>query len=368
MTRSFVVTCLVFGLGMLTGCKSLCNRCTGEQCATNSAAFKPSSNSSTAMAKKDVAAPIRTAPQQAAPSNNVASKSLASESKEVAKPSLTSDRLMPETKPPLAAKPLTKDPIVPKSSTGSSVAASTPSPMVSATKEPTASQSGVDIPPPPTLSFGKENAAPSMRTNAAISADLNNSASKKSAEPSLADPPPAMHLTAKPSSSVAASPIQPATMPTPRAMDATPSADVLPKLDPNVMKTSGVSPANQHVVPATSPATTEKFTPAPVPSQPSNTAKPGNATAVVMPTDGPVTPEDYSEVTGTLIRLQSRRVWQIRYAGHDKSDKYGGAFMLTGALPDNLKEGQRVRVRGRVENNDAALHATMYRVFDLTPL
>ena len=59
---------------------------------------------------------------------------------------------------------------------------------------------------------------------------------------------------------------------------------------------------------------------------------------------------DYSWVTGQLEYLNSKKVWRLRYAGHDEEDVHGGTITLMGAdhLLDHYKDGDQIKVEGQL--------------------
>lgn len=73
--------------------------------------------------------------------------------------------------------------------------------------------------------------------------------------------------------------------------------------------------------------------------------------------------KDYMWVQGKLIRIYSRGgYWQIRYATYDASDSYGGKFVLVGTVPEDVREGDYIRVRGKVLGENKWLTGTEYRI------
>lgn len=73
--------------------------------------------------------------------------------------------------------------------------------------------------------------------------------------------------------------------------------------------------------------------------------------------------KDYMWVQGKLIRIYSRGgYWQIRYAAYDASDSYGGKFVLVGTVPEDVREGDYIRVRGKVLGENKWLTGTEYRI------
>lgn len=76
--------------------------------------------------------------------------------------------------------------------------------------------------------------------------------------------------------------------------------------------------------------------------------------------------KDHSWVQGKLIRIHSGDgYWQIRYAGYDEVDAYGGKVILSGQVSKELAEGDIVRVYGQVMGHDRWLRAHLYRVQNL---
>lgn len=72
--------------------------------------------------------------------------------------------------------------------------------------------------------------------------------------------------------------------------------------------------------------------------------------------------KDYMWVQGKLIRIYSRGgYWQIRYASYDENDAYGGKFVIVGSVGDDLREGDVVRIRGKVLGENRWLNGTEYR-------
>jgi hypothetical protein len=58
--------------------------------------------------------------------------------------------------------------------------------------------------------------------------------------------------------------------------------------------------------------------------------------------------KEYKWIQGrvTRVKISGARVWEIRFAPYDQEDQYGGSFVLDGALPKDLKEGELIRVNG----------------------
>lgn len=73
--------------------------------------------------------------------------------------------------------------------------------------------------------------------------------------------------------------------------------------------------------------------------------------------------KDYMWVQGKMIHIYSRGgYWQVRYASYDESDEYGGKFILVGTVPESIKEGDFVRIRGKVLEENRWLSGTEYRI------
>ena len=72
---------------------------------------------------------------------------------------------------------------------------------------------------------------------------------------------------------------------------------------------------------------------------------------------------DYSWIQGRLLRVHSLGgVWQVRYAPHDQADEHGGKFILIGALPDDIREGELVRIEGNILQSGSGNMSSMYQV------
>ncbi|MFO0946843.1 MAG: hypothetical protein U1D30_13005 [Planctomycetota bacterium] len=72
--------------------------------------------------------------------------------------------------------------------------------------------------------------------------------------------------------------------------------------------------------------------------------------------------KDYMWVQGKLIRIYARGgYWQIRYASYDENDEYGGKFVIVGSVGEDLREGDVVRIRGKVLGENRWLNGTEYR-------
>lgn len=66
---------------------------------------------------------------------------------------------------------------------------------------------------------------------------------------------------------------------------------------------------------------------------------------------------------------QWRKSWRIRYAGVDQDDEHGGSLVLEGGLElDQLRDGQRIRVRGTVIPAESASQSSRLRVQSLEKL
>jgi hypothetical protein len=69
---------------------------------------------------------------------------------------------------------------------------------------------------------------------------------------------------------------------------------------------------------------------------------------------------DYTWLQGELQYLHGRNAWRVRYASVDEEDRYGGGVTLVGpGLSSSLKDGQMVRVTGRILDTDS--HDGTYR-------
>jgi hypothetical protein len=81
-------------------------------------------------------------------------------------------------------------------------------------------------------------------------------------------------------------------------------------------------------------------------------------------------PEAYRWLQGrvSFVKIGGDRVWKIRFAPYDKVDKYGGSFVLEGALPSNLKEGDLVRVEGFPANGQADARSARYNCMRVSVL
>lgn len=115
------------------------------------------------------------------------------------------------------------------------------------------------------------------------------------------------------------------------------------------------------VVPASHTVAEEPSRPVAAPA-----ASPPNSRPAAPPTTTYACADDYSWVQGKLSRVHSRGGhWEIRYADYSRTDEYGGKFILAGQLRDDLREGDILRVWGRVLGHDSALRGTAYRAEQL---
>lgn len=75
---------------------------------------------------------------------------------------------------------------------------------------------------------------------------------------------------------------------------------------------------------------------------------------------------DYSWLCGEV--QHTRRGWHLRYASMDESDPHGGSVMLNddGHLSD-LKDGDIILVKGRLQDPDSRSTAPVYVVSDVKP-
>lgn len=79
--------------------------------------------------------------------------------------------------------------------------------------------------------------------------------------------------------------------------------------------------------------------------------------------------KDYMWVQGKMIHIYSRGgYWQVRYASYDEDDAYGGKFILVGTVPDSIKDGDFVRIRGKVLEENRWLSGTEYRIDSIQAL
>jgi hypothetical protein len=86
------------------------------------------------------------------------------------------------------------------------------------------------------------------------------------------------------------------------------------------------------------------------PADPSPPSRPGHA-------------EDYSWLCGEVQYDHISKGWRLRYASLDEVDRWGGAVILVadGSL-QSLKDGQIIRVRGNLINQEGRKGAPAYRV------
>jgi hypothetical protein len=73
--------------------------------------------------------------------------------------------------------------------------------------------------------------------------------------------------------------------------------------------------------------------------------------------------KDYMWIQGKMIHIYSRGgYWQVRYASYEDDDEFGGKFILVGTVPEEIKDGDFVRVRGKVLGENRWLSGTEYRI------
>jgi hypothetical protein len=73
--------------------------------------------------------------------------------------------------------------------------------------------------------------------------------------------------------------------------------------------------------------------------------------------------EDYSWLSGQLQYSHFNKAWRLRYASVDEADLHGGSVTLSEDLHmAGLKDGQYVRLEGRLVNPDAKGSAPMFQV------
>jgi hypothetical protein len=78
---------------------------------------------------------------------------------------------------------------------------------------------------------------------------------------------------------------------------------------------------------------------------------------------------DHHWLVGSLERVRGTDSWQLRYASVDEEDPYGGTVTLTGdGSTVEYREGQMVRVMGRVMDADGPDGQASYHVEALEPL
>jgi hypothetical protein len=72
---------------------------------------------------------------------------------------------------------------------------------------------------------------------------------------------------------------------------------------------------------------------------------------------------DYSWLVGEVHYVQVRGAWRLRYASPDEAERYGGTVTLSGdAVPQNLRNGQLLRVEGRLINPATREPSPVYEV------
>jgi hypothetical protein len=76
---------------------------------------------------------------------------------------------------------------------------------------------------------------------------------------------------------------------------------------------------------------------------------------------------DYSWLAGEVQQYRLAKGWQLRYAGVDEVDAHGGSVLLISDTDQlsQLKEGQRVRVSGRLLYPDSHTSGTPFQVQSL---
>ncbi|HEV3119306.1 MAG TPA: hypothetical protein VGY58_19785 [Gemmataceae bacterium] len=78
---------------------------------------------------------------------------------------------------------------------------------------------------------------------------------------------------------------------------------------------------------------------------------------------------DYTWLYGQLQYWPLHKTWRLRYAGIDTVDPYGGSVTLTADLrPTDLKDGQYVRVEGRLADPEARGISPAYKVESIRAL
>jgi|GEM_PF-7072673 len=78
---------------------------------------------------------------------------------------------------------------------------------------------------------------------------------------------------------------------------------------------------------------------------------------------------DYTWLYGQLQYWPLHKTWRLRYAGIDTVDPYGGSVTLTADLrPTDLKDGQYVRVEGRLADPEATGISPPYKVESIRAL
>jgi hypothetical protein len=78
---------------------------------------------------------------------------------------------------------------------------------------------------------------------------------------------------------------------------------------------------------------------------------------------------DYTWLYGQLQYWPLHKTWRLRYAGLDQVDPYGGSVTLIADLhPTDLKDGQYVRVEGRLADPEARGISPAYKVVSIRAL
>ncbi len=79
---------------------------------------------------------------------------------------------------------------------------------------------------------------------------------------------------------------------------------------------------------------------------------------------------DYTWIVGQLQYLHTKKQWRVRYSTYDIEDKYGGSVTIIGeeGRMERFREGDVVRVRGRIVENDSHRITPDYYVESMTPV
>jgi hypothetical protein len=78
---------------------------------------------------------------------------------------------------------------------------------------------------------------------------------------------------------------------------------------------------------------------------------------------------DYTWLSGEVEYSRIGKGWRLRYASVDEEDPYGGSVTLTEhTLLHGLKDGQIVRVQGRLSSSTAKGTAPPYLIDSLQPI
>lgn len=72
--------------------------------------------------------------------------------------------------------------------------------------------------------------------------------------------------------------------------------------------------------------------------------------------------EDHSWLKGRVLHDAGTNTWRLHYASVDDADPYGGTMTLTGGDEKALKDGQAVRVRGRLPDPGRHERESPYQV------